>query len=144
MTVSYAATGTVQHLNFTDVASFYEGLAYDFIIQLQQGKPLTFHLNENLHPQGVTPLLHMQQYFQQAIAGYQLRQPNKAPIRRLSFFDRPWATWWLIFLAALLMWWVWWEIQLPIASESQWGKLAFGSLLWVAYAMAWFHYRKRP
>lgn len=143
MTVSYATTGVVQRLNFIDVASFYEGLSYDFTVQPRQGKALVFHLNEKLHPQGVKRLTRMQRYFRQAIIEYQLRQPDRPPIRRLNFFDSSWATWWLLFFAAMLMWKGWGELQQPIGSESQWGKLALGSLVWGVYAMAWRHYRKR-
>ena len=57
ITVSYAATGEVRHLEFAEIVSYYAGLEFDFTIRPCRGRPLVFHLNRKLHPQGMGQLL---------------------------------------------------------------------------------------
>ncbi|UOQ96590.1 hypothetical protein MUN81_15240 [Hymenobacter sp. 5317J-9] len=133
--------GISRRINFADMAYYYSDLNHDFNVQPHRGGKLILHLNAKLHPHGITPLAVMWQHFEKAVAIYQQQHPENSPIRKLGYFDRPLATFWLVIFAVILVGFGWRAFQ-PFASEAAWGGFLLGCLGFSVYALLWRRHRK--
>lgn len=140
--VQHESTDAVRRINFADMASYSTGINFDFTICPREGKRLKLHLNHKLHPQGLGPMLDMQQHFNWAVADYQRQHPDQPPIPNLGFFDRRGAVVLLVLFAGSIVWLGWRAFQ-PFASEGVWGGFLFGGLLFTIYALVWQHHRSK-
>ena len=141
LTVHYPATETTRYLAFADLASFSVLRNEGLTVRPRQGPALRLHLNYKLHPEGLLPLLQLQEGFRRAVAGYRQRHPGLPPIRELGFLARPGGTVGLVVLAAFVGW-LGWRACRPLATEGAWGGFLLLGLLFGAYALAWGQARR--
>jgi hypothetical protein len=143
ITVQDGVTGAGRRIDFADMTSYSTGVNYDFTIRPRAGKYLQLHLNTKLHPQGLGPLLDMQQHFNWAVVDYQRQYPSQPVIPDLGFFGRWAAVFWLCFLAFLMVWLGWRAFQ-PLADEGIWGGFLLSILGFALYTLLWWHHRTEP
>ncbi len=129
-----------RRIAFADIDSYYFDLNNDFNVRPRHGAKLVLHLNAKIHPQGLAPLHAMGRHFEAAVAQYQ-QLPTSQPIRRLSFFSRAVATFWLVVFAGLVAW-LGYRTKWPAASEGDWGVFILLGLSFAVYALQWYHARR--
>lgn len=142
LTICYDATGAVRRIEFANMVSYSTYYNTGLTVRQRQGRALSLHLNDKLHPQGRGKMWALVQAFENAVAVYQRQHPQQPQIPNLGFLERPAGAFWLAVFAAVVGW-LGWRAGQPLASEGTWGGFLFGGLLFTIYALAWRHARKQ-